>query len=139
VELNVYDQHHFDDPPMDEVRRQEDLSAAIATFERALAADSGALTARQRLTSIALARRDYATALALMQGAWDAGHRDAVTRLLYGDALVAHGRVEEAVAIVRGIEFAQSRLLGQISVRYHPVQDATREAYARQAAAALAP
>jgi len=139
VELNVYDQHHFDDPPMDEVRRQEDLSAAIATFERALAADSGALTARQRLTSIALARRDYATALALMQGAWDAGHRDAVTRLLYGDVLVAHGRVEEAVAIVRGIEFAQSRLLGQISVRYHPVQDATREAYARQAAAALAP
>lgn len=139
VELNAYDQHHFDNPTMDQVRRQEDLSAAIAHFERALAADSGALTARQRLAAIDLARGDYAAALDLLQGVWDAGHRDAVTRLLYGDALVAHGRVDEAAAVVRGIEFAQSRLLGQAWARYSLSGDKLREAYARQAAAALAP
>ncbi len=137
VELNRYDQHHFDNPTMDQVRQQEDLSVAIAWFERALAANPGNLTAQQRLAAIDLARGDYSAALTLLQAAWDAGHRDAVTRLLYGDALVAQGRVTEAVEVIRGLPFAQARLLGEAWSRYHLGQDPVREAYAREAAAAL--
>jgi len=139
VELNVYDQAHFSDPTMSEVRRHEDLSEAMAHFERALALDPLNATARERLTAIALARGDYEAGLVHMQTLWDAGppdpsQRDRVTRLLYSDALVDAGRVEEAATIVQGLEFAKDRLLGQSWARQHESGDAERAAYARQAA-----
>lgn len=130
VELRAYDWHHFDDPTLDEVRRREDLSAAMAHFERALAADPGQATARTRLAQIALAQSAYDEGLTHAQAAWEAGHRDRVTRLVLGDALVAQGRVDEAVSIVRGLKWAESRLDGQAFYRYWVNEDWQRAAYA---------
>jgi len=134
VELDVYDQWHFDDPTMDDVRQRENLAAALTWFDRALEVDPANVTARQRLAAIELSRGQYADALANMQAAWDEGHRDSVTRLLYGDALVAHGRVAEAVTVIRGLRWAKPRLLGQAWSRYQIHGDEIRAAYARQAA-----
>jgi O-antigen ligase len=136
-ELTVYDQRRFNALSIDAVRRREDLTEATAHFERALAQDPTHPTARQRLAMVMLARYDYAGALTMMQEAWDAGHRDRITRLLYGDALVATGRVGEAVEAIQGLQFVRDRLLGQAWERYHQTGDREREAYAREAAAQL--
>jgi O-antigen ligase len=137
TELTVYDPLNFNDPTMDQVRRQESLSDALASFERAVAFDPTNPTARQRQTAIALARGQYDEALDAMQALWDAGFRDRVTRLLYGDALVAVGRVNEAIPIVKGLDFANARLLGQAWARYNRGGDKLREGYANEAAAAV--
>jgi len=137
MELTLYDPLHFDNPTIDQVRRMVDLTSAEAHFRRALAWDRQQPTARQRLTEIALARGAYADALAHMQVLWDAGYRDRVTRLLYGDTLVATGHIDEAVSIIRGLEFARARLLGQAWARYHVGGDTQREIWARTAAAQL--
>ncbi len=134
VELNTYDQYRFGELTMDQVRYREDLREAEAHFEHALELDPHNATARHRLTAIALARNSYVEALAHMQTLWDAGHRDRVTRLLYGDALVAAGRPEEAADVVRGLMFARARLLGQHWSRYHLGGDTDRAGWAAYAA-----
>jgi hypothetical protein len=139
VELPSYDYKHSDDPTLDQIRQREDLSAAEAYFHRALALDPGQVTARTRLAHIALGRGEYETALEHTQAAWEAGHRDRVTRLLLGDALVAQGRVEEAAAMVRGLEWAESRLGGQVWYRYWVNEDWQRVAYAWRAVLLLDP
>jgi O-antigen ligase len=126
VELNVYDETCFDQLSMDEVRQQENLDVAISRFQRAVALDPANATARQRLASIALARGDYDLALEQMEAAWTYGHRDAVTRLLLGDALVAHGQVERAAELIEGIELETERLHGQAWSRYWVNGDAGR-------------
>jgi hypothetical protein len=85
------------------------------------------------------ARQDYETALEHTQAAWDAGHRDRVTRLLLGDALVAHGQVEEAAAVVQGLERAELRLNGQAWYRYWVSEDWQRATYAWRAVQLLDP
>jgi tetratricopeptide (TPR) repeat protein len=139
VELRAYDSRRFGDRTLDQVRRQEDLSAAVRHFERALTLDPGQVTARTRLAQVALARRDYDAALGHARAAWDAGYRDRVTRLVLGDALVAHGEVEEAAQLVRGLEQAQARLEGQAFYRYQRHDDWQRAAYAWRTVLALDP
>jgi O-antigen ligase len=118
TELSQYDYEHFDNPSLDEIRRQADLSVAERFYARAVALDAGQVTARTRLAEIALSRGGYDQALAHVQAAWDAGHRDRVTRLLLGDALVAAGDVAQGVAVVRGLEWAEGRLDFQGWYRY---------------------
>ncbi|MEE8391440.1 MAG: tetratricopeptide repeat protein, partial [Anaerolineae bacterium] len=130
AELRAYDHKHFDNPTLDQIRQREDLSVAEAYFDRALALDPGQVTARTRLAHIALGRGEYETALEHTRAAWEAGHRDRVTRLLLGDALVAQGRVEEAAAVVRGLDWAESRLNGQAWYRYWVNEDWQRATYA---------
>lgn len=139
VELQAYDHSRFDDPTLDEVRQQEDLSQAVGNLERALALDSSQVTARTRLSQITLARGDYHAALRHAQAAWDAGYRDRVTRLVLGDALVAQGRIEEAARVVRGLERAQARLEGQAFYKYERQGDWQRAAYAWRTVLALDP
>jgi hypothetical protein len=121
-------------PSLDTLRRELDLSPALAHFRRALVHDPADPTARQRMAMIALDRWQFDAALVGMETLWQAGHRDRVTRLLYGDALVAAGRVDEAVPIIEGLPFAHARLLGQ-AWTYHLAGDPDRETYAREAAA----
>jgi hypothetical protein len=129
-ELRAYDWHRFDDPTLDEVRRQQDLSVAARHYERALTIDPEQVTARTRLAQIALARGAYEEGLAHAEAAWQAGYRDEVTRLLLGDALVAQGRLDEAVDIVRGLEWAETRLKDQAFFRYWRGEDWQRAVYA---------
>jgi hypothetical protein len=139
VELPPYDYNHFDDPTLDQIRRRENFAAAEAYFDRALALDPGQVTARTRLAHIALGRGEYEAALEHTQAAWEAGHRDRVTRLLLGDALVTQGQLEEAAAVVRGLEWAELRLNGQAWYRYWVGEDWQRAAYAWNTALLLDP
>jgi O-antigen ligase len=139
VELRAYDYNHFDDPTLDQIRQRADLSSAEAQFSRALALSPGQAAARTRLSSIALSRRDYEQGLLHALAAWNAGHRDRVTRLLLGDALVAVGQVEEAVEVVRGLAWARDRFMQQAYYRYARGGDSKRSAAAWSAAAALGP
>jgi hypothetical protein len=139
TELSRYDYEHFDDPTLDEIRQQADLSVAEDFFARALALDPGQVTARMRLAQIALGRGQYERALAHVQAAWDAGHRDQVTRLLLGEALVATGQVEAGVQVVRGLEWAEWRFEGQAWYRYWVNEDYVRAADAWRANLMLNP
>jgi O-antigen ligase len=139
TELSQYDFHHFGNPTLDQVRERSDLSAAEGSFGRALSLEPGQVTARTRLAQIALGRRSYDEALHHAQAAWEAGHRDPVTRLLLGDALVATGDVEGGVEVVRGFGSAAERLHGQGWARYWLGEDYVRAADAWRAALLLDP
>jgi tetratricopeptide (TPR) repeat protein len=139
VELQAYDPAHFDNPTLDRVRQTADLGAAERRFAQALAWDGGNLTARQRLGTIALSREQYDQGLAQLQAAWADGHRDDVTRLLLGDALVATGQVKEAAEVVHGLTWAERRLQSQAWYRYWRNEDYRRAANAWQAMTLLDP
>ena len=138
AELQLYDPERFHDPDLDQVRRQVDLTRAQTHLWRA-ASSPGHPTAYRRLTAIALAQGEYVQALSLMQRAWDAGHRDAPTRLLYGDALIANGHVHEGVQVIAGLKWAIPRMDGQAWSRYWAPGDYERAAYAYQAVSLLQP
>ncbi len=139
VELSHYDQQHFDNPTMDQVRQRNNLDEAIRWFNQALTIDPTNGTARRRLAAIQLARGQYVDALANMQVVWDAGQRDAVTRMLLGDAEVANGRVVAAVDIIQGLPWAETRLEGQAYARYWVNADFRRAADAWAAVVKLDP
>jgi tetratricopeptide (TPR) repeat protein len=139
AELAIHDPIRSDTPSLDEARQMADLSPAMAEFDQALALDPANPTARQRLSQIALAHGQTEQALVHAQAAWDAGHRDTITRLVLGDAYVADGRVAEAVALVRGIGQAEPRFRGQAWYRYWVNDDFERAAYFYAAAVALDP
>jgi len=130
AELTVYDQRHFDNPNLDQVRRTQNLDQALDHYARALAFDPDNLTARRRLAQIALARGDYEAARLHMERAWAAGHRDRTTRLMLGDALVATGYPAFAVEVIRGLPWARARLEGQAWSRYRgtPQEAAVQQA-----------
>jgi tetratricopeptide (TPR) repeat protein len=96
-------------------------------------------TALQRLAQIALSTGEYPQALTWMQTAWEAGHRDEITRLLLGDALAAAGKPFAAAEMVRGLPWAAGRLNTQAWYRYVRQQDYARAAFAWQAVLSLDP
>lgn len=124
---------------VDYVRQTEDLTDSMALFQRAIALDAGNATARQRLAGIHLSRGEYEAALEHVDAVWEAGHRDSVTRLLRGDALVALGHVEEAAEVIAGLAWARERLEGQAWDRYWINDDFVRAAYAWRTIALLHP
>jgi O-antigen ligase len=139
AELIEYDPEHFDNPTLDKIRQNLDLSTAQADFENSIAFQADNLTSLQRLSEIALSRGDYSQALGWMKTVWDAGHRDPVTRLLYGDALVASGNIETAAQILQGLTWAESRLMGQAFYRYLRNQDYERSSNAWETVLLLNP
>ncbi len=139
IELGQFDPANFDHPSLEQIRRQSDLGQAQALFEGALGFQPGNLTALQRLSLIALARAEYAPALAWMETAWNASHRDLTTRLIYGDALVAAGQPDRAADILQGASWAGGRLAGQGWARYWERGDAPRAVFAWEAALMLDP
>lgn len=139
AELQVYNIDSPGDPTLDQVRQRVDLSAAEARFQKAISLKPDQVTAHTRLAHIALARGAYERALAHARTAWDAGHRDRVTRLLLSDALVAAGQIEEAAELARGLDRAEDRLRGQAWYRYWVNEDYRRAAYAWRTVLALDP
>ncbi len=138
IELPWYNYQHFDSPTLDQIRQQADFDVAKAYFNLALSFDPGQVTARTRLAHIALARGDYATALAHSRAAWEAGHHDRITSLLLSDALAAQGKVAQAAALAQGRTWAPQRLEGQAFYRYQRYHDQRRARYARHTARLLA-
>jgi O-antigen ligase len=130
MELSRYDPDHFDRPTLDQIRREIDLGDAQRSFQQALNYQPNERTAIQRLALISLSRGEYETARLLLDGAMAAGEHDQVTRLLYGDMLVAEGRLPEAADAVRGIDWANDRLMWQAWYRYWLDGDIQRAANA---------
>ena len=138
-ELSTYDTSSWDEFPLDEVRRSIDLNDSLVAFRSALIFNPGNITAIHRQAQIALSLQRFEDALKLTQLAWDKGYRDDVTKLLYGDALAANGYPSEAAQAVKGINWAEERLLFQAVYRYQRDQDFERAAHAWQAALLLNP
>lgn len=132
LELNYYNPNNFSSLTLDQVRQTLDLSQAEAQFQQALEWQPDQRTALQRLSEIALSRGEYQAALDWTQTAWNAFHRDDVTRLLYGDALVANGQPEKASQVVQDLYWAERRLMFQAYYRYFVNQDYRRALYAWQ-------
>jgi len=139
TELTRYDPQNFGTYSLDQARRDSNLAPALASFASALAVDPNNRTALQRQSEIALSLGDYPSALADITRLWAAGDRDEITRLLYGDALAADSQVDAAARIVRGLTWAEPRLLGQAWYRYWLGQDYRRAASAWSAALLLNP
>ncbi|NLS77605.1 MAG: hypothetical protein GXY76_10140, partial [Chloroflexi bacterium] len=133
TELGLYEHKQFATLTLDRVRQQVDLDEALGFFERALELDVTQASARTRWSHVAFDRADYGAALAQAQAAWEAGQRDRVTRLVYGDALVAQGRIAEAAEVVRGLVWADWRLQAQATYQYQVLDDPQRAAYAAEA------
>jgi hypothetical protein len=128
IELSSYNPDAFDKATLDMIRQQNDLSPAQEYYRAALRLDGDNVTALQRLSSIALSQGEYERALTWMQSAWEAGYRDEITRLLYGDALVAAGDIQTAAEVLRNLSWAESRLLFQAWYRYWSQGDEQRAA-----------
>jgi O-antigen ligase len=128
IELSAYDYKRYNNPSLDRIRRRADLVAVERLLQRALALQEDQVTAHTRLAALALSRGQYEQALTHAGSAWDAGHRDRVTRLLLSDALIAAGDPEGALGAVRGVAWADGRLVGQAWDRYWRVGDYLRAA-----------
>jgi len=138
TELPHYNYKQFAALTLDDIRQQQDLSVAESYYRLALTLDPAQPTARTRLAQLALSRGDYDEALFHAQAAWDAGYRDRVVVMTYSDALIAHGRIEEGAALVRGLPRAAMRLEWQW-YRYQSRGDTERTDYTRAALALLEP
>jgi putative inorganic carbon (hco3(-)) transporter len=139
TELALYEFEDRSGFIMDPIRQKEPLREPIAHFERAVALRPGNATARQRLAGIHLSRGEYEAAYDDSSAAWGAGHRDSITRLLLGDALVALGKVEEGISVLHGLTWALPRMEGQAWSRYWVNEKWEQAAYAYWAAAMLDP
>jgi O-antigen ligase len=139
AELAYYDPKNFADLSMDQIRRSIDLSQAEIGFNQALNYNNSNATAFNRLTQIEMSRREFSPALQHMQTAWDSGHRDDVTRLLYSDALVADGQTSPAADVVGGLVQGEGRLMYQAWYRYRQDKDYQRAVYAWQTVLLLNP
>jgi hypothetical protein len=118
IELSQYAPDRFNTLTLDRVRQITDLSKAETMFGKSLAFQSENLTSLQRLSEIALARGEIKQAQMDMETAWTSGGRDIVTRLLYADALIASGKIDEGVKIIKDLTWAEDRLLFQAWYRY---------------------
>jgi tetratricopeptide (TPR) repeat protein len=118
IEIPAYLSDDWQNTTIDKVRQVGDLGPVLSAYQRALSTDPTNLTALQRMADIELSRGQYEQALQHISEAWQAGRRDDVTRLLYGDALVANGLPEQAAQVVRGIVDAEVRLMYQAVYRY---------------------
>lgn len=111
-ELSVYDWPEW--RLQDEVRRQVDLDPALAHYEQALALDAGDFTANRRMGQIALSLGDYGEALRYLQRAHASVPWDSATRQLYGEALIANGRVEEGAALWATVNNGQDQIAARL-------------------------
>ncbi len=133
TEMRFYNPNFYDEPSLDAIRRQQDLSNAETGFQLALRVQPTNRTAVQRLAEIALGRGDFERANELLEDAHAAGTQDEVSRLLYGDALVALGKPAQAAQIVSGTGWAGERLYFQAWYRYWLHDDFQRAADAWKA------
>jgi hypothetical protein len=131
AELGIYAWPDW--PIQDEVRRQVDLNHPVARFERALAFDPGNPSANRRLGMIELSLGQYGSALAHLEAAYAAEPRSVTTRQLYGEALIANGKLEEGQELWEDVNTEQGQLQARI-FWYEHIGDQERAQMMRQAA-----
>jgi hypothetical protein len=132
AELSVYTWPEW--PVQDAVRRSVDLSRPIAEFERALALDPRNPTANRRLGMIELSLGRYEAALEHLVVAYDAESASVTTRELYGEALLANGRLDQGQALWATLPNEQNQLAARV-FWYEYIGDAERAKWMEEAAA----
>jgi predicted Zn-dependent protease len=132
IELSNYNPDNYNDMTLDKIRRSKNLSPAQGSFNLSLVRWSRNPTALNRLAQIDMSLKAYDAAQTKMDMAWKRGNWNNVTRLLYSDALVANGEIEEAAQLLQEIPAAQDRLLYQSWYRYIEDFDYMRASYALQ-------
>ena len=132
IELSNYNPDNYKDMTLDKIRRTKNLSPALGSFNSSLVRWTRNPTALNRLAQIDMSLKAYDAAQSKMDMAWERGNWNNVTRLLYSDALVANGEIEEAAQLLQEIPAAQDRLLYQSWYRYIEDFDYMRASYALQ-------
>ena len=130
IELSIYSWPEW--PIQDAVRRREDLSEAVASYERALVLNPRHFSANRRLGQIAISRGAYDDALRHLQTAYAQEPWDNATRQLMGEALIATGRVAEGRAFWATVNDAQNQLAAR-EFWYQHIGDDRRYATIKQA------
>lgn len=133
IELGAYSWPEW--PIQDALRRATDLSEPVGYFERALALDASNVTANRRLGQIELSLGEYEEALQHLEAAYKAEPWSPTARLLYGEALIVNGQVEEGAALWATVNQAQNPLGARV-YWYGSLEDAERAAWIKQAAEA---
>jgi hypothetical protein len=131
LELSQYDPSRFESLSIDDIRRNappRQLEPITSAFNMALALDPENRTALQRMAQIAFSLDEYEKSLTYTQKLWNAGYRDDTTRLLYGDALIANGDLSGAENVLRGLTWAEDRLMTTAWYRYWINDDIQRAA-----------
>jgi hypothetical protein len=108
TELGVYDWPEW--PIQDAVRREVDLSAAIAGYERALELQSDNTSANRRLGQIELSLGHYDKALFHLQRAYLAAPWDNATRQLLGEAYIVTGDLQAGLELWKSVDNGISQL-----------------------------
>jgi tetratricopeptide (TPR) repeat protein len=115
------------------VRREVDLDAAVASYERSLGLNPGNGSANRRLGMIELSLGEYGNARDHLAAAYAREPWSQATQQLYGEALAANGQVAEGQELWAGVEGGQNQLQGRI-FWYEYIGDNDRAAWMRQAA-----
>jgi len=131
AELSVYEWPAW--PIQDALRREIDLGRPVAEYERALALDPGNASANRRLGQIELSLGEYADALGHLERAYAAESWSPTTRLLYGEALIVNGRLDEGQALWAGLSPGEGQFRGR-AFWYRYIGDGQRAAWIEQAA-----
>lgn len=131
AELSIYSWPQW--PLQDAVRRAVDLDPAVRTFERALALNPANPTANRRLGQIELSLGQYASALDHLEAAYAERPDNATVRQLYGEALLANGRLAEGQALWATVPDEQGQLAGRV-YWYRSIGDEQRAAWMAEAA-----
>jgi predicted Zn-dependent protease len=108
VELSEYSWPEW--PIQDAMRQEVNLSAAITSYEGALALHATNPSANRRLGQIELSLGDYKAALEHLGQAYRQRPWDNATQQLYGEALLLNGQQEAATALLERVNKTQGQL-----------------------------
>lgn len=108
AELSVYDWPAW--PIQDAVRREVDLSPAIAHYQTALILDSSNATANRRLGQIELSLGQYESAGRHLRAAAAQAPRHRATQQMLGEYQAISGDVDGAVALWQNIDTSHGQL-----------------------------
>ncbi len=131
LELSQYDPAEFENLSIHDIRQSaspERLDPIMDYFYQSININPNNRTALQRLAQITHSRNEYGVSYKHAQRLWDAGYRDDTSRLLFGDALLANGEIQTAADTIKGLTWAEDRLMGAAWYRYWVKGDVQRAA-----------
>jgi O-antigen ligase len=123
AELSVYNWPEW--PIQDAVRRKQDLSTSIDSYEKALEIYPGNASAARRLGQIELSLGNYAAALGYLKLAYEITPWDNATRQLLGEAYLVNGQLESGKELWKSVNNEEQQLAARV-FWYEHIQDEIR-------------
>jgi hypothetical protein len=123
AELSVYSWPEW--PIQDAVRRKQDLSTSINSYEKALEIYPDNASAARRLGQIELSLGNYAAALGYLKLAYEITPWDNATRQLLGEAYLVNGQLESGKELWKTVNNEEQQLAARV-FWYEHIQDEIR-------------